>query len=219
MFNFIITYIPLIVQWLVFAAAVFIFIRNKKQEKPASGILYYLAYGIIGFRLAYALLLTLMQYYVWNGSGFTRLLLNMPLEQGKAFFPEFWNYSINIFGRQSGYFLYYSFMHFWLSSIIAIALSGIFYSLFKMWKSRRPWVMSEDELALSFLSVLLVGWPGFVIFLPLSVLLTMAQSAAGRIIFKKERTQFGYPMIFAILIVLVLGTWLIEKTGFGVLKI
>ena len=190
---------------IVFALSVFLYFSRHKK------VISYklLVISVIGFRFFYALLLTIGQYYVWSKNGLTQLLLNAPLDKSITDF-SFLNF---------GYFLFYSYGRFWLNVFIAVAVAFVFYSFLKFLKKYQERFFEEGETELGFLAALIVGWPNFVVFLPLVFVSVVLISLFRRLILKEIYTTLGWPFVLATLITLIWGNKLIQILNLGVLRI
>ena len=67
----------------------------------------------------------------------------------------------------------------------------------------------EGELDLGFLSALLIGWPNFVVFVPLVFLSVVIIAVFRRVFLKELYTTLGLPMLLATLLVLAFGDFLV----------
>lgn len=150
----------------------------------------------VAFHLFYAAFLTLGQYYVWSQSEFTKLLLDSP-----------------------GYFFFYSWGRFWINALLAIVLPFIFYLFLRLLKKYQERFFEQGETELGLLSALIVGWPNFVIFVPLVFVLVIIVSIFRRLFLKEFYTTLGIPFLIAALVLLLLGDVLITLFHLGVLRI
>jgi hypothetical protein len=153
---------------------------------------------LLGAGLLFKLLLSGLQYYVWRASGLGQFLL-----------PPYQSW---------GYFIRYSFFHFWLPGLLSLIMAAALYLIFYLLKRRRSEVISAEDLNLAFLLALLAGWPKFVIFLPLFLGLTLI-SVIIRTIAKKEAASLAWPLILAMLLTLLLGNYLVILLGLSALAV
>lgn len=159
----------------------------------------------IGFYVVYAAFLTWGQYYVWSQNSLGKIFLVSD--------------RFGVLDGSSGYFLFYSYLRFWLGPAIAILAGFIFYLFLKSLKRYRERFFEEGETELGFLSALLAGWPQFAVFLPLVFLGVVLISAFRLIVFKERFTTLGWPLLISLLPVLVWGGALIEMLGLKALRI
>ena len=215
-------WLPKIFFWLIFAAVLIYYFRHKLIFLPPRLVIFFnfknLVFFAIGFRIFYSLAETFLQYYVWSLSGLTRLLLNSPLNLPIKS-PFFFDYLPALFKDHLGYFLFYSYMRFWLNLVVVLLAAAVFYLFLKMLQKYRARFFEDKETSLGFLSVLLVGWPQFIVFLPLVFISVIIFSVFRRIAFKEFYTTLGAPMLLSILICLIWGNVLLNSLGLIVFKI
>ena len=155
----------------------------------------------IGINIFYGLFVTWGQYYVWaHGSEFTQSLLNSPLP------PQvpIWEWARPFFSHSLGYFAFYVLGRTWLNVLISFIISGVLYSLFKIWSNYRGnFIAQGPELLL--VLMLISGYPGILILIPVGFILAILffgfsylEGKRGNIILNIEPA-----FIFATLIVLL----------------
>jgi hypothetical protein len=198
----VLTWLPKIFFAIVFLLVAFLyFFYRESKSNEANKLTKLISYkslivGSIVFRLFYAALLTVSQYYVWSQNKFTQLLLN-----------------------ERGYFLFYSYGRFWLNAFISIGAAFIFYIFLKSLQKHRERFFEAGGTELGFLSALIVGWPSFVIFLPLVFIFVILISISRRIFIKEIYTTLGWPFILATLAALIFGSKLLLFLGLKVISI
>ncbi|MEK7542904.1 MAG: hypothetical protein AAB503_01180 [Patescibacteria group bacterium] len=188
--------------WLpqIYFAVILLFVAWRyfvKSGFPRYGVL---VRGVIWFRLGYAVLLTIGQYYIWSKEVFLRLLLNTPLSESLPIplvqkFPE-------IFNSKIGYFLFYSWGHFWLNFILTIGIAWLFYRfllVLQRWNSR---FFDEGEVKLGFVCALVAGWPGVLVFIALTFAIVILLAMARAIVLHEGYTTLGVPLLLAAAIAL-----------------
>lgn len=177
----------------------------------------------------------LLAVYAHTFSGKTKQLMKIALFSLLFFIPliavwetyaqyEFWlndSVSNNFLPPVTpiAYFLHYSFTHFWQGRLIGIALALLFYLFLRLLSKHRPWLFLEGETELGFVSALIAGWPGFVLFLPLIFITAVPWTIFRQLVLKQERTTLGMAFLLAAGAVLLAGGWLIPRLGLGVLRI
>ena len=199
--SVVLIWLPKIFFGIIFILAVLIYGLRKSIGLTKSRTL---IISSISFHVLYAVLLTISQYYIWSQNKFTQLLLNSSLDLSMPV---------------SGYFLFYSFGRFWLNALITIGAAFVFYLFLKFLKKHRERFFEEGETELGFLSALIVGWPNFVVFLPLVFVFVVLLSIFRRVFLKEFYTTMGIPFLLAALIVLISGNQIVNILGLGVLKI
>lgn len=188
--SLIISFAPKIVLGFVLAFGFFRYLfRRQFDYKP-------LIFILAASRILYAVFLTSNQYRIWSQDEMAKFLLDTP-----------------------GYLLFYSYGRFWLNVFIAIGLAFVFYLFLKFLKKYQERFFEEGEPELGFLTALIVGWPNFVIFIPLIFISVVLISIFRGIVLKKAYTTLGWPFLLAAFLTLVWGNWLIQVFNLGVLII
>ena len=167
--------------WIVFAVIVGI-----RYFKPSW--LKYISYNkliviTIILNILYMLFVTWGLYHVWStGSEISKFLLKSPLSQNVPL-PSFLEWTRSMFNHDYGYFLFYVLGRFWFYALISFVISGLLYILFKIWESKRGG-FDVDGPKLMLVLMLLVGWPGILVFIPVgfifAVLLLIFNFIRGR---------------------------------------
>lgn len=207
--------------WLpkIFFGAVFLGVAAlyfwRRDERLASRYKQLIAAAIV-FRVVYASLLMVAQYYVWAQNRFTQILLDTPLDRTLEPILKSW---FLIFQTPSGYFFFYSFIHFWVNVLFSVAAAFLFYLFLRSLKKYRERFFDYGEVELGFLAALLAGWPHFVPFLIFAFFLVVIVSLFRRITLGELYTTLGLPFLLAALIVLVWGDPLVQLFRLTVLKI
>lgn len=212
MFNFFfdlfLTWLPKLFLIAIFLAVVFLYVLRGKFSNKFFLFFYKLGFLIpIGFGIFYAFLLSAAQYFIWNKDEFTKILLT-SIDENSAFFSY-----------KYGYFIHYILLHFWLSVLISIGVAFAFYAFLFFLKKYRERFFEDGEVELGFVLALIVGWPNFVIFIPLIFAFVIIISIIRVLFLREMYTTLGWPMIFAALTVLIFGNNLIDILKLGVLKI
>lgn len=188
-FESIIAYIPAVWFWIFLGLAFLKLFRPSVPYRPrtlavASGIFVFL----------YAALLTIGQYFLWKSDPFTQTFLNSPLKDLPlpliTLFP--W-----LFKTSVGYLVYYSWSHFWLPAILNVFVAFVFNRFLVVLERFQARFFVEGETTLGFLIVLLVGWPNFVVFIPVAFIAVLLISIVRGIFLHEPYTTLGMPFVFA----------------------
>lgn len=174
--NFIFSHLNAIVLaiWLIFFAVVAVrFLRPAWLPRLSFG---WLAVAAISLHLLFALFITWGQYHVWaTGSDFTRVFLSSPLSP-EAPLPGLFEWIRGYFEQPLGYFAYYVIGRFFLKVVALFMVSLLFYFLFKVWnKYRNIFAPHGPELLLALM--LISGWPGILVLIPLGLVLSVLSFA------------------------------------------
>jgi hypothetical protein len=166
----------------------------------------------------YALIESIAQYEVWSTSGsiLSRTLANQPLSPVMKGLT-LW-YDLPFMHTGLGYTIFYSWGRFWLGAVLAISAAALFWFLLKLLQKYKSRFFEDGEVELGALTALLVGWPGFVVFIPLVFISVVIVSIFRLIFFKEAYTTLGAPMLFATILFFIWGQQLLTITGFTVLK-
>lgn len=139
----------------------------------------YLALGLgtVLFRFVLAGLKTWLQYEAWLGSDMSKYLL-----------PPY---------RSISYLLRYSWTHFMLNALISIGAALLFFVILRALQRYNSRWFNAGEVELGFLMALIVGWPGFLIFVPVAFLSVILISIIRGIFLKEPYTTLGLPFFIA----------------------
>lgn len=221
-------WLPSIFWWAVFAGAFLTYTSSyvPLRERFQKIILWFasrnywtLIYIAIGFRVLYAVYISVAQYYVWkNGGDFTNMLASSPLPDAVpgTFFT---NLFPGIFQSEFGYVTFYDLGRYGLNVLWSIAVAFMFWAFLRVLKKYNGRFFDTQETELGLLCALIVGWPSLAIFVPLVFISVIVVSIIRGIFFKEAYTTLGYPFLLATLMCLLFGSQLIEMFGLGVLRI
>jgi hypothetical protein len=210
-------WIPKIFFWAVFGAAAYAYWNRPpaapEAVPPAGGKApdylrkfsrRLIKAGIV-FYVLYAAFLTWGQYYVWSQNPLGRILLVSD--------------RFGVLDGSSGYFIFYSYLRFWLNPALAVLAAFLFYVFLKSLKKYRERFFEEGETEVGFLAALAAGWPGIVVFIPLAFLVVVLVSGFRLAVFRERFTTLGWPLLISLLLVLAWGDILIKALGLKVLYI
>lgn len=162
--------------WLVFFTIVAIRFLSPLWVKNIS---YRWLIGIaVSLHIAYGILATWGQYAHWSKSEFTKILLSDVLTPAVQF-PFLLQWLRPIFDNTYGYFAFYSFTKFFLSSFALFFITGLFALFFKAYASYRPALFQRSDIAIIALTLLISGWPGAIVLVPLGFLLAVLIAILG----------------------------------------
>ena len=140
----------------------------------------------VSLHVLYGIFATWGQYVVWGKSEFTKVFLSSPLAN-EVPFPSYLEFLRPLFEGDNGYFTFYSFQHFFLSTIALLIVVGLFL-LFLVVRSRaHPINFREGDIMLIVLAMLISGWPGVIVLLPIGLLLAIVLSIGARVFYGIER--------------------------------
>ncbi len=209
--------VPFLFFWGIFLLALAFYLRRGGAEGKLAKRVRTLLWVTLGFRVLYAVSATIAQYFVWAESPATRVFLDSGIGRESPIAPSLEKFPF-LFGKL-GYFLFYSYGRFWLNVFLAFLCAFAFLWFLKALRKWKDRFFEDGEIELGALSVALVGWPAFTLFLPLAFLSVILVSLFRLLFMKEKLTTLGAPFLLAVLLVLVWGPWLLSVTGFSVLKI
>ncbi len=213
---FLSSWLDVLVPIAVFMAALAVYFQRGKLS--LSSWSKKLIWVMIIYYPVYALINTVAQYDIWATSSdkIAQYFANAPL-------PHVMNgltlwYDLPFMHTKFGYLIFYSWGRFWLGAVLALASALAFWLLLKALQRYKDRFFEEGEVGLGALTALLVGWPGFVIFIPLVFIAVAIVSVFRMLLLKETYTTLGAPMLFAVLMFYIFGSQLLLATGFQALK-
>lgn len=190
---------PLVVGTLLLFFAAYRYV-SERGGTPLSGFFSRCSYKLlarvmIGFHVAYALLSTFGQYLVWKSSTFTSSFLQFPVGD-KVASPIAQAFPF-LFKGPLGYFLFYSWGHFWFVAILSVAMGFCLRLYLRALEKRNDRFFHPGEVDLGFLCTLVLGWPRAVLFFPVLFLCVLFVSLFRTLVTKASYTTFGYPFLLS----------------------
>lgn len=146
---------------------------------------------LTAFKVLYSITLTTLQYFTWkNDTGI-----------GQYFLPphQSWNY-----------FTGYAFLHFFYGTLLTLVSTIVFYFALRAMAKYRLEIFEDGEVELGTLCALISGWPGFIIFAPLSFLILILFSLARKLAKNEQFTTITVPMLLSIVITFTFWQKIIE---------
>lgn len=138
-----------------------------------------LAWWSAGFRIFYAAILSLSQYYIWTLDSFTKFFLD--------------------------YIVSYSWSRFWTDVLFSFALAILFWFFLKALQKKEERFFEAGETELGLVLALALGWPDFVIFVPLAFLAVVLFSLFRQLFMKEAYTTIRWPFVAAAVVTFVLS--------------
>jgi hypothetical protein len=159
-----------------------------------------LIWTMICFHLGLAIFKTVLQYWVWNQSQLTQLLLNMPAKDPASN----WFIQLPFFSKFShGYFLFYIWNNFWREALFSLAAAFIAYGIFFLLRRHDPSLLTSQENELILLMALLVGWPQIILLLPLVLLLTLIFILSKMVFRRRAFCSLVWPLFISAALMLI----------------
>jgi hypothetical protein len=151
---------------------------------------------VVVFYLSYGALLSWGQHFRWEGSALTRDLLVQPLSKDVPL-PSLLEWTRPILEKEGGYFKFYAFGHFFLSSIFLFLVTGLFVLVLKLRARYRPINFAENDISAIAIAVLVSGWPGVIVLIPLGFLCAIIISLVSRVLYGTERVYLPPAFLIA----------------------
>lgn len=192
-----------IIKVAVWAAFFFVVVVRYLRPLWVRNVSYGLLVGVaVGLHILYGVIATWGQYVAWGKSEFTKIFLSSPLTK-EVPFPSYLEFFRTMFDGSNGYFAFYSFQHFFLSTIALIIVVGLFL-LFIVVRSRtHPINFREGDIMLIALAMLISGWPGVIVLLPIGLASAILLSIGARVIYRIERILLPPAFLFSAPIALI----------------
>ena len=213
----VLVWLPNVFFGVVIILAILFYLSTLKNPESPKPYFKRLAWWTVGFKLLYAAILTIGQYFIWNGDQFGKIFLSQPLKIPNGVSPL---EHLPLFSSSKlGYFLFYSWGHFWLNALVSIALALVFWAFLKALQKKEARYFYKGETELGLVLTLAVGWPNFVVFIPLTFLMVVLVSLFRTIFIKESYTTLGWPLILAAIIAFALGQAILGNFDWEFLKI
>lgn len=188
--------------WMVFF--VFVLIRFIRPRLVKNISYKWLILGAVALHLFYAFFLTWGQYHIWAAANdFTRSLLLAPLPQ-EAPLPAILEWTRSYFSHPLGYFVYYAFGRFFFNILMLFTVAGGFYAVLKFWHTRRN-NFGEQGPELLCALMLIAGWPGVIVLVPLGFFIAVLFSVGSLVFLKKNEVSLHPAFLVALPVALVGG--------------
>lgn len=208
---------PFLFFWGIFLYSISFFLKRNGTDIVFLKRVKILLWATLGFRVFYALAASITQYIVWSKNPMTRVFLESGIRRDSPIAPSLEKFPF-LFGKL-GYFLFYSYGRFWLNVIIVFACVFVFWWFLKLLRKWKERFFEDGEIELGAFCVALIGWPAFVLFLPIAFISVIFISIFRLLFMKEKLTTLGAPFLVAVLLVLIWGQQLLWLTGLSVLKI
>ncbi len=213
------TWLPIVAFFIIaILASVIYFLRNYPEKAKKITNYKFLIIFTIVFKTLYALLYSFGYYYVWSGEAVSEVLLNSPLNSNvppsivTKLFPT-------LFASDLGYFFYYVYGRFFINLFLAVGIAYAFWAFLRFLKKYKDRFFEAGETELGLLCALIVGWPNFLVFIPIVFLSIIIVSILRGIFLKEAYTTMGWPFLLATFVCLIAGNWLIQILNLSVFRI
>lgn len=198
----------------------FFFVVIARAFKPSwTGNISYqrLVAVAVGIHLLYGAVATFGQYRAWaTANDITRALFSAPLS-AEVPLPAYLEWSRFLFEYPHGYFVFYSFGHFFLSTIALLIIVGLFL-LFLVVRSRtHPINFREGDISMIVLAMLIAGWPGVLVLLPIGFVFAVVWSGIARFRYGIRRTPLSPAFLLAAPVALLFANTILSAINLATL--
>lgn len=172
---------------------------------------------VVVLNIGYATLLSYGQYVTWSADSVGKTFLTQPLsgDTPLPFLPE---WARDFFEQPLGYFSFYIFGRFFFPIIILFTVTIAFVILLHFRARYRPINFKEGDIMAIAIALLISGWPGILVLVPLSFLFAVVISICARF-YGIERVRLSpafllaspFSLIFATQILTFLNLYAILK--------
>lgn len=170
-------------------------VKPPKWGLTPTGVIF-----LVVFNVLFAASKTGVQYWAWKTGG--------PL--GEALLPPITPIS---------YFLGYAGFRFWLPFLVNAVFAGLFFFVIYTAQKKRGRFFYKGEEYLAAISLLAVGWPGIIVYVPLVLLFMVGTSLFNTLSKRAAYTSFLYFWLPLALFSLLFGNQVIRLLGLRVLFI
>lgn len=155
-----------------------------------------LVMGALAIHLLYGISATVLQYLAFGSSEIGKVLTTIALPK-EVPFPAFLEWMRPVFDGGHGYFAFYSFQHFFLSTVALLFITALFVAFFSFYKKQRPALFKEGDISLIALALLISGYLGAVILAPLA--LVFASLVTIYRTMRKDMTPVDLSLVFLLM--------------------
>ncbi|EKD23549.1 MAG: hypothetical protein ACD_81C00219G0010 [uncultured bacterium] len=163
-------------------SAGYVYLRSPLLGGQRLAVFTRLIVAVVSFRIAFAAAKSGLQYYAWVQDELGKLLLP-PTQPITYFFQYIWT-------------------HFWANVVLSLGVGLLTFIVLRTLQKKNQRFFDVGEVELGTLLALVVGWPHFVVFVPLVFVLVVLISIIRGIVVKEPFTTLGLPFIVAACIAL-----------------
>lgn len=164
---------------------------------------------VVLINILYVVFLGVGQYAMWSANEFTRAFLTEPLA-GDVPLPWILESFRGWFSGPLGYFSFYVLGRFVWSLLILFGVALLAYALLVIRKHYRPSNFKEGDIGAIVLAVLVSGWPGVIVLIPLGFMIAVFVALIAKIFYGIERTYLPPAFLVAAPIAMVFGTEILK---------
>lgn len=209
MVHFLAAYIHIIAMVVWALVSVAILLRYFKTPYIVQLPWWSIVVFVVFLHIAYVALVAVGQYELWAASEFTRDFLTQPLASDVPF-PSILEWARPWFAGPLGYFSFYVLGRFVMSLAILFVLTLVCFGLLLIRAKYRPINFQEGDIAALTLAVLVSGWPGVIVLIPLGFIVAIAISIGSKILYGSERTYLPPAFLIAAPVAFLFGVQILK---------
>jgi hypothetical protein len=183
----------------VFVVLAFIFYFCRSEFNNLSLVLRRLGGVYALLVLLGGIFLSVGQYFAWANDPLGASLL--PPTQGIA------------------YFLGYVWLRFLTPVFISFLSAGVWYLFLNLLRKYQPRFFEDGEPELGFALALFIGWPKFLVLLPIALLSVVLVSIFRMVVLCEAYTTLGWPLVLSAFLNLIYGNSLLIILGLSALHV
>jgi hypothetical protein len=209
MFLFFITN-PHIIVRIIWVGIIFLALMKYFRVRGSKKVSWQMLCGIaIAIHFLYAALLTWSQYFVWSHTEVTKVLTTIPLpEVVPMFFFLEWLHPL--FEASRGYFMFYAFNHFFLSTFLLMFVVGGIALLLFLLKKVLPTSFRKNDTLLVLFCCIAAGWPNIFVVIPLAFFFLVGEVVVRNFYMNEKHAYLPGAFLTALVVVFFFGTTLLQ---------
>jgi hypothetical protein len=117
------------------------------------------------------------------------------------------------------YFLGYVWLRFLTPLFISFLSAGVWYLFLNLLRKYQPRFFEDGEPELGFALALFIGWPKFLVLLPIALLSVVLVSIFRMVVLREVYTILGWPLVLSAFLNLIYGNSLLILLGLSALRV
>lgn len=117
------------------------------------------------------------------------------------------------------YFLGYVWLRFLIPLFISFLSAGVWYLFLNLLRKYQPRFFEDGEPELGFALALFIGWPKFLVLLPIALLSVVLVSIFRMVVLREAYTTLGWPLVLSAFLNLIYGNSLLIIFGLTSLRV
>ncbi len=168
-----------------------------------------LTFIAISIQICYSCAVSVLQYVTWKTSDMGTIFTQAFLPKETPF-PVVLEGARFLFEREHGYFAFYVYTHFFLSSVILFFIVGFFILLLVLLRQKVPLSFKQNDIWIAAFSCVVVGWPRVLLFIPVAFLVLIIRSVLQTLLKKGDQVYLSEGFILLIIPILIFGNQILQ---------